>query len=264
MCGFTTFSPSCDESSIQYGCHIERTYSMEYKLLPIVMCENVAQHLWFDHFSSCVSLNGSEVQQFVARILTILESCFGCFHVVISSHQNSKKHEKSHKPTRVKLTRETLQISTLLDMPSPHVELYPACLLRQLCTRPKPVMLLATLVWRTLTGFREMPEEGYFEELGADRGRNITSPGVDIKGTNEEPLDETGHSKFRRRVDKVQSIFPRRPDALFATKRCSRKLASPTNTDEKKLERLVKWLFTTRSWSFRLVEGWSDTDCAGC
>ena len=38
------------------------TSSMEYKLLPIGRYERVAQHLWWNHFSSCVSLNGSKVQ----------------------------------------------------------------------------------------------------------------------------------------------------------------------------------------------------------
>ena len=48
---------------------------MEYKPLPIVKYEDVEQHLWLNHFSPCVSLNGSNVQSSVARILTILESC---------------------------------------------------------------------------------------------------------------------------------------------------------------------------------------------
>ena len=33
----------------------------------------MAQHFWWSHFSST---NGSKAQKFVARILTILESCF--------------------------------------------------------------------------------------------------------------------------------------------------------------------------------------------
>ena len=65
----------------------------------------------------------------------------------------------------------------------------------------------------------------------------------------------------------MQFILPRRPDAIFATKRSCRKQT------RKKLERLVKLLHTTRSWSFRLdpdpqsqhtLEGWTDTDWAGC
>ena len=72
--GFATFSPSCDESCTPYGRQIERTSSMEYKLLPIRRYENAAQHLWFNHFSFCVSLNGSNVQGFMAKNLTILES----------------------------------------------------------------------------------------------------------------------------------------------------------------------------------------------
>ena len=38
--------------------------------------ENVTHHLRFNHFSSCVTFSGSDVQEFVARILTILESGF--------------------------------------------------------------------------------------------------------------------------------------------------------------------------------------------
>ena len=54
----------------------EWTSSMECKLLPIVRYGGVAQHLLWNLFPSCVSLNGSKAQQFVARVLTILESCF--------------------------------------------------------------------------------------------------------------------------------------------------------------------------------------------
>ena len=46
--------------------------TMEYKLLPIWRYENVAQHLWWDHFSFCVSWNDSKVHQSFARILTIM------------------------------------------------------------------------------------------------------------------------------------------------------------------------------------------------
>ena len=83
MSGFTTFSPSCDESSIQYGRQIEWTSSIEYKLLPIVRCEDVVQHLKWNHFSSCVSLNGSKVHQPVVSILTMLKStgCCGGFDI---------------------------------------------------------------------------------------------------------------------------------------------------------------------------------------
>ena len=35
----------------------------------------MAELLWLNHLSSCVSLNGSNVQLCIARILTILESC---------------------------------------------------------------------------------------------------------------------------------------------------------------------------------------------
>ena len=48
---------------------------MESKLLPIMRYEDEAQHLWWNQFSSCVSLNGSKVQQLVARTLTILKYC---------------------------------------------------------------------------------------------------------------------------------------------------------------------------------------------
>ena len=40
-CGFTTFSPSCDEFRIQKGCQTERTSPMEYELLPTGRYENI-------------------------------------------------------------------------------------------------------------------------------------------------------------------------------------------------------------------------------
>ena len=96
---------------------------------------------------------------------------------------------------------------------------------------PKPAVFLGTCVWRTLTG--------YLEELGAewraDRGRNITSPGVDLKGTIEEELGAAGHSKFRRVVGKVLFICWRVP-----------------RTQSRSLRDWLKCLHNTRSWSFRL------------
>ena len=50
---------------------------------------------------------------------------------------------------------------------------------------------------------------------------------------------------------KVQFILVREPGALFSTKRCSMNLAIPTNTDEQKLQRLVKWLYTTSVVEFQ-------------
>ena len=49
---------------------------VEYKLFAIWEDANVTHHLRFNHSSSCVTLNGSDVQQFAARIVTILESGF--------------------------------------------------------------------------------------------------------------------------------------------------------------------------------------------
>ena len=43
---------------------------------------------------------------------------------------------------------------------------------------------------------------------------------------DSELLDMTRHNKFRWRVGKVQFMLPQNPDALFATKRCARKLAN--------------------------------------
>ena len=140
----------------------------------------------------------------------------------------------------------------------------------------RTVVFLGTRAENTLTGFREMPRAGYLEargpEWGAGRRRNITSPRVDIKGASEEELNAAGPSKFRRGVDKMQFIFPRRPDAIFASKGCSKEVGE-SHTDEQKLERLVKWLHNNRQWSFRqdpdpksqhILEGWTDTDWAGC
>ena len=52
--GFATFSP------VNMDVRLNEQSSMEYKLLPIGRYENVTQHLWLNHFSSCVSLNGLE------------------------------------------------------------------------------------------------------------------------------------------------------------------------------------------------------------
>ena len=40
------------------------------------MNENVTHLLRFNHFSSCVTLNGSDLHSFVARFLTVRESGF--------------------------------------------------------------------------------------------------------------------------------------------------------------------------------------------
>ena len=105
---------------------------------------------------------------------------------------------------------------------------------------PKPVALLGTRVWRTLTGYREMPKAGHLEELGAewtaDRRRSITSPGVEIKGAHEEDpraagtansVVEWARSSSSFLADQTHSLQPgdargNWPDPRTQTRRFSR------------------------------------------
>ena len=75
---WTTFSSSCDEPSIQCGCEIERTSSMEHELLPIVRYGDVAQHLWWNHFLLCVLewLEGTAISCKNSDNTGILFCCF--------------------------------------------------------------------------------------------------------------------------------------------------------------------------------------------
>ena len=77
-------------------------------------------------------------------------------------------------------------------------------------------------VWR----FREMPKAGYFEELGAewgaDRGRNITSPGVDIKGKTSWTQEDT--ASFVVEWARCNSSFPEDMTHSLRRKRCSREI----------------------------------------
>ena len=62
--GFTTFTPCCDESSIQHGCQIERTSSMEYKLQEMMW---VHQDPLFSFISSTGEPSSASFQPFFCR-----------------------------------------------------------------------------------------------------------------------------------------------------------------------------------------------------
>ena len=116
--------------------------------------------------------------------------------------------------------------------------------------------------------------------------RNVVSRGEQIeeeashrqkqrtrRNGDSELLDMTRHNKFRWLVGKVQITLPKRPDALYATKRCARKLANHKAAVEKNLESPIKWLYTTSTWSFRMepdsntwstFNRWTGTNRAGC
>ena len=81
MSGFTTFSSSCDWVQLSmWDAKLNGTSSMKYKLLPIVRYEDVAQHLWWSHFSSrVVSLNGSKVQSICCKNSDKTVILFCCF-----------------------------------------------------------------------------------------------------------------------------------------------------------------------------------------
>ena len=108
---------------------------------------------------------------------------------------------------------------------------------RHIATRPgQPLhyseasVYLGTRLWRTKSGFVEMPKEGKIEGirtiaeqagLHVRGGRGAATPGVKDKPKTKDDEEYIGrelHSIYRQIVGKVQYITPRRPDVMFALK----------------------------------------------
>eukprot|EP00971_Amphidinium_carterae_P297297 5906229-Amphidinium_carterae.1 len=131
-------------------------------------------------------------------------------------------------------------------------------------------------------GYMEMPVEGYIDrivELACASGlKRVSSPGIKrappTDGCSDSRLlDPTEHSVYRQVVGMMQYIIPRRPDIMYALKRCGRQLAQPRVFNMQNLQRIAKYLESTKDMYLKLeardeakheLDIYSDTDWAGC
>ena len=87
------------------------------------------------------------------------------------------------------------------------------------------------------------------EDSGMTTCNPAPSPGVPhMKGTAEDeaPLDQEQHKKFRRLFGKIQRLAYTRPDISYGAKELARSLQAPTQLDNKKLKRMIRYLKGTR------------------
>ena len=87
------------------------------------------------------------------------------------------------------------------------------------------------------------------EESGMATCNPAPSPGVShMKGTAEDeaPLDREQHKRYRRLVGKIQWLAYTRPDISYGAKELARSLQAPTQFDNKKLKRMIRYLKGTR------------------
>ena len=145
---------------------------------------------------------------------------------------------------------------------------------------------LGARYWRIANGFVEAPMENYLEDtsvlLGVGTATSVATPGVPRKlhELDMTPLDSQEHSVYRGGVGKYQYILPRRPDLLFASKECGRRLHAPRQCDLSALKRTARYVNGTldhklflvmdhrtvkaaRAGQVTLLKGKTDADWAG-
>ena len=114
------------------------------------------------------------------------------------------------------------------------------------------------------------------EEWGMESSSGVTTPGVkeekEMVGKEIEITDEKRIAKFRRGAAQANYLALDNPKIGFASKEISRGMAKPTEGDERKLKRLVRYLKREKrvrylyKWQSppRAICGHADSDWAGC
>ena len=138
---------------------------------------------------------------------------------------------------------------------------------------------LGVHVCRTSTGFRIRNRDELLEDMLGLYDLTDAKPTI-VPGTKaearregeiqiEEPERKT---RYRTAVGKALFYGRRRPDAQFATKECARPVGQPTEDDEKRMKKLLRYYAGTRSFCLHmnpvksktyLVQTFVDSDWAG-
>ncbi len=109
-------------------------------------------------------------------------------------------------------------------------------------------MYLGKSVVKTERGFTIRTNAKYvqniLEDLSLEKGKSVTTPGVQPKMHPEEAefLDAAGHRNYRGLVGRLLWLSAERPDIQFAVKRLTQALQKPTLGDWQALKRVGRYL----------------------
>ena len=113
-----------------------------------------------------------------------------------------------------------------------------------------PVKFLGWMLERTVDGFRLMINP---QLTGlASSTRKCATAGVKDRVVDETPLEKEEHSYFRTPVGRLLFLSVLRPDLQYAAGQLARHASAPTVSDRTALERLIRFLSTTRDMKLEL------------
>ncbi len=141
--------------------------------------------------------------------------------------------------------------------------------------------ILNRIARRTTDGYEWEADQRHAEMIVSSAGldddsRPLTSPGRKLVGKEieDEPelLDAEAASDFRARAARANFMASDRPDVAFAVKELCRGMSAPSTRDADALKRLSRYLLGRPrlvlhfEWQTKpkLLEGFSDTEWAGC
>ena len=119
-------------------------------------------------------------------------------------------------------------------------------------------------------------KEQLVKEWGMEKGCDVGTPGVKeekkVEGAEIELTDKKRVAKFRRGAAQINYMSLDNPRIGFASKEISRGMARPTEEDERKIKRLVRYLRGSPGVVYRYpwqdtpktLSGFADSDWAGC
>jgi len=110
--------------------------------------------------------------------------------------------------------------------------------------------MLSQTILVTPRGFRLMTDtrgvDELVKELGLQAAKQVATPAVrydkKVEDLQSRPLDWTGAQRFRKCTGLLMWLSLRRPDLQFACKEVARGMATPTELDEVRLHRAVKYI----------------------
>ena len=142
--------------------------------------------------------------------------------------------------------------------------------------------VLGSVITRIVGGFEietkpELADEILQDEFaeGYDNTRPVKMPEERERAPTEEEAElasPRSHAHFRKQVGRFLYFDQHRGDLQHATRRLARKVQAPRRYDMQRLHRLCRYLTGTRNLVLKLtpvgkhllVDGWGDSDWAGC
>ena len=132
----------------------------------------------------------------------------------------------------------------------------------------------------TEQGWEYEPDQRHAEiiidSMGMQEAKGVSTPGEDERRFEEEendkPLGSEDATQYRKVAARANYLSADRPDIMFAVQEICREMANPTIGGKRKLKRLARYLrghqrtVIKYDWQGQemMVEGYSDSDWAGC